>query len=88
MVAALLCLLAGWFRYPWWSPAAIIPAFSPLTLVRFVSVNSWRVEAGLPTHDLGYMILGTLFDLAIQFGAYWLGRGAARVWKRPRQVSN
>jgi len=35
-----------------------------------------------------YMIVGTLFDLAIQFGAYWLGRGAARVWKRSRQVSN
>jgi hypothetical protein len=88
-VAAFLAI-AGWMRWPWWTPVAAFVLTFALILWSLGVVNDWRREAGLASRPLAEFAVALAAWLALYVAAYWSGRGLRRLIsaggaRRPRR---
>ena len=88
MVAAMLTFvilaflfLAGWVRWPWWTPLVTFAGAVPLMLRQIGSINSWRGEAGLTSQGPPEALAILIVTLGLYGVAYGLGVGASRLFR-------
>jgi hypothetical protein len=77
LLIVILLLIAGWLRWPWWTPFGVLVLSAGLRIWSLSEIGAWQSNADLRTMRLA---IGINFATTFVFYllAHWAGRGLAR----------
>jgi len=70
-----LLAIAGWLRWPWWTPFAALVVSGALLFWEYNTIVASGAAVGLSPPDWQFIASRFGAALAMQLLAYWLGRG-------------
>ena len=83
----ILLVVAGWPRWPWWTPFGVFVLSAGLLVWKLNTVvDPPPSEAGLAPYPWLAICINFATTLALYLLAYWSGRGVARLMRRSGAV--
>jgi hypothetical protein len=83
----ILLVVAGWPRWPWWTPFGVFVLSAGLLVWKLNTVvDPSPSEAGLAPYPWLAICINFATTLALYLLAYWSGRGVARLMRRSGAV--
>ena len=87
VIAIIVLAYGGWKGWGWYSPLIALALLTPLTIVKFASVNSWRAEAGIVSRNLEDLAIGALIHLVLFYAVFATAR-ALGSWRAKRLLAH